>query len=135
MVGTDLNAIRHALTLARSKGYDEVELDFDGIEFAARLARSHTSSSKPDVETPSGQDATTAMQDLLSPVVGFFHSNGKRLEVGRKVKKGEVVAVVSGLGLNNDVEAPADGEVVEVKVREDQGVEFGEILAKIEVAP
>jgi len=134
MVGTDLNAIRHALKLARSKGYDEVELAFDGIEFNARLARSKASSFGPADDDSRAEETANSTQDLTAPVVGFLHAQGKSLEVGRKVKKGEVVAVVSGLGLDNDVAAPIDGEIVEVNVHENQGVEYGQLLARIEVA-
>jgi biotin carboxyl carrier protein len=49
------------------------------------------------------------------------------------VERGEIVAVVSGLGLDTEVEAPAGGEIVEVRVKPDQPVEYGQVLARIEV--
>jgi len=135
MVATDLNAIRHALMLARSKGYDEVELKFNGVEFQARLTATQVASTRMQGTEPGSRDAvqSAADREITAPVVGYYRSKGKPLELGRQVRKGEVIGVVSGLGLDNDVEAPADGEVAEVLVKENQGVEYGQVLARIEV--
>ena len=135
MVGTDLNAIRHALTLARAKGYDEVELIFNGVEFQARLKATPApaASSSGLVDAARGGDKSPSEWEITAPVVGYYRSNGKPLEIGRQVGKGEAVAFVSGLGLDNDVQAPAAGEVAEVLVKEGQGVEFGQVIARIEV--
>jgi biotin carboxyl carrier protein len=134
MVGIDLNAIRHALAVARKRGYDEVELKFGGVGFQARLSSAGIPVAKPSTD-PLGADeeSHSGSIDLVAPVVGYYRAKGKPLDVGRKVQKGEILAVVSGLGLDTDVEAPADGEVVEVRVKPDQPVEYAQILARVEV--
>ena len=48
--------------------------------------------------------------------------------------KGEIVASIAALGLNNDVESPVSGEIIEVLVKPDQAVEFGQALALVKAA-
>ncbi len=135
MVSNDLNAIRHALALARKRGYDEVELTFAGVGFKARLAATPLRPAKPSGDAPLAEgEAAIGALEILAPVVGYLRTKGKPLDVGRKVQKGEIVAVVSGLGLDTDVESPGDGEIVDVRVKPDQAVEFAQVLARIEVA-
>jgi len=138
MVGIDLNAIRHALALARTKGYDEVEIRFNGVEFQARLAATPAPTSQRTGEDDAARAELHQIAEkpaITSPVVGYYRAKGKPLEVGRQVRQGEIVAMVSGLGLHNDVESPATGEIAEVLVKEGEPVEFGQVIARIEVNP
>jgi len=66
---------------------------------------------------------------VTAPMVGYYRAG--TLEVGAKVKKGDIIAAVAALGLANDIEAPADGEIDEVFVEPNQPVEYGQVLARI----
>lgn len=129
MAEIDLELVRHALTVARSHGFAEVELAAGSDRFSARLqpasnASRRTSSVAPEVTEP-------VLADLKSSLVGYYQPAPKPLEVGLPVKKGDVIAVVVALGIANDVESKVSGEVVEVLVNLNDPVEYGQVLARV----
>ena len=72
-----------------------------------------------------------ALLPIKANQVGYYRPAGKPLEVGLTVSKGDVVAVISALGLANDLESPVEGEVVEVLVADGEPVQFGQVLAQV----
>ena len=48
-----------------------------------------------------------------------------------KVKKGDVLCIVEAMKLMNEVESEFDGEVVEICCKDEEMVEYGQILIKI----
>lgn len=68
---------------------------------------------------------------IEAPAVGYYREARDPLQPGRKVVAGEVVAIVSALGLENDVVSPATGEVIEVLARPDQPLEYGQAIAHV----
>lgn len=68
---------------------------------------------------------------LVSPMVGTFYSaespeSKPFVEVGSKVRKGDVVAIIEAMKLMNEVEADRDGEVLQVLVKNGEMVEFNQ---------
>ena len=82
--------------------------------------------------------ATTPTQEvptkaITSPMVGTFYSASSPkakpfVEIGTKVKKGDVVCVIEAMKLMNEVEAEIEGEVVEILALNESMVEFGQPL-------
>jgi acetyl-CoA carboxylase biotin carboxyl carrier protein len=73
---------------------------------------------------------------VKSPIVGTFYrssSPGTRpfVEVGDRVRKGQVLCIVEAMKLMNEIESDGDGDVIEVLVANGQPVEFGEPLFKL----
>lgn len=71
-----------------------------------------------------------------SPIVGTFYSaSGPDAEdyvkVGDKVSKGDVLCIIEAMKLMNEIEADADGEIAEILVQNEAGVEFGQPLFRI----
>ena len=69
-------------------------------------------------------------------MVGTFYSKPspkakKFVEVGDKVKKGDVLCVLEAMKLMNEIESEFDGEIVEVCCKDEDMVEYGEVLFKI----
>ena len=138
MPDSDLEAIRHALTVARAKGFAEVELEVGDLEFSAKLEpdAKRKPRSAPKVNAQPAEEAEPGEQaaEILSSLVGYYRPAEPPLEVGREVSEGEVVAVIAALGLANEVESPVSGEVLEVLVEANQPVEYGQVLAKVKVS-
>jgi biotin carboxyl carrier protein len=125
----DVDLVRHALSVARDRGFAEVELSGKDGAFSARLdpIPSSGAAAKPGVQ----DEAELQIGEIRSSLVGFYRPATEPLEVGRTVQKGEVVAIVVALGIANDVESKVSGTVVEVIAAPNQSVEYGQVLAKV----
>jgi len=107
-----------------------------GVTAQAMLAAQQVS------EAPAARPAVVESPDLhlvKSPIVGTFYRAGAPgsrsfVEVGDKVKKGQVVCIVEAMKLMNEIESDCDGEILEALVANGQPVEYGEPLFKIRKA-
>ncbi len=73
---------------------------------------------------------------VKSPMVGTFYSKSSPkakpyVEVGSKVKKGDILCIVEAMKLMNEIESEFDGEVVEVCVKDGEMVDYGKPLFKL----
>ncbi len=76
---------------------------------------------------------------VTSPFVGTFYrapspDSQPYVDVGTKVKKGQVVCIVEAMKLMNEIEAEAEGKIAEILVQNATPVEFGQPLFRIEPA-
>lgn len=131
MPGIDPETVRHALEVARKRGFAEVEIELDGARFAASLEK--VKAKPKPAATAEAQAAEDLPAEIQATLVGYYQSSKPALEVGRAVKEGEVVAVINALGLANDIETPYSGEIVEVLVKDGEPVEYGQPLARVKV--
>ena len=73
---------------------------------------------------------------IKSPMVGTFYGRPSTkadqfVKVGDKVKKGDILCIVEAMKLMNEIESEYDGEVVEILAKDDDMVEYGQVLIKI----
>ncbi len=71
-----------------------------------------------------------------SPMVGVFYQAagpGEKpfVQVGSKVKKGDVLCIIEAMKLLNEINAVKDGEIVDICVSDGDVVEYGQTLFKI----
>lgn len=67
---------------------------------------------------------------IYSPMVGTFYRapsphSEPFVNVGDKVKKGQVLCIIEAMKLMNEIESDVDGEIVEIFAQNAQSVEFG----------
>ena len=75
-------------------------------------------------------------KEIKSPMVGTFYSKSSPtsksfVNVGDKVKKGDVVCIIEAMKLMNEIESEFDGEIVEICKKDEDMCEYGECLFKI----
>ena len=75
-------------------------------------------------------------REIKSPMVGVFYAAPSPdarpfVEVGSKVKKGDIVCIVEAMKLMNEITAEFDGEVLDVCVHNGDVVEYGQTLFKL----
>jgi acetyl-CoA carboxylase biotin carboxyl carrier protein len=73
---------------------------------------------------------------INSPFVGTFYRSPSPeapsfVEIGQKVKKGQVLCIVEAMKLMNEIEAEIDGTVVACLAENAQPVEYGQTLFKL----
>lgn len=74
--------------------------------------------------------------EIKAPIVGSFYVSASPdkppyVEVGSRVKKGDVLCIIEAMKLMNEIESDVDGEVVEVMAQNQAFVEYGAPLFKI----
>ena len=87
----------------------------------------------PEGDAPLDMSHITAVR---APMVGVFYAAPAPgaepfVHVGSKVKKGETLCVIEAMKVMNEVTAEADGEVVDICVKDGDLVEYGCCLMKI----
>lgn len=123
----------------------EVEYEADGVR--VRVARGGApvavaqptqgavaTSAKAGAEAPSASSSDGHVVE--SPMVGTFYVASSPeappyVEVGDRVKKGQVVCIIEAMKLMNEIECEYEGVVAECLVENAQGVEFGQPLFRI----
>jgi acetyl-CoA carboxylase biotin carboxyl carrier protein len=79
----------------------------------------------------------TRLITITSPIVGTFYrapspEAAPFIEIGSRVKKGQVLCIVEAMKLMNEIESEVDGTVIKILVENGQPVEYGEPLFLIE---
>jgi len=67
---------------------------------------------------------------VTSPLTGIFDTT---LEVGHKVKKGDVLCVIEAMKTLNEITSPRDGEVIEICIKNDSLVQAEQTLFIIKI--
>ena len=83
---------------------------------------------------PADSDGHTV--NVSSPFVGTFYRSPSPeapyfVEVGQRVKKGQVLCIVEAMKLMNEIEAESEGKIGEVLVENGEHVEYGQHLFRL----
>jgi acetyl-CoA carboxylase biotin carboxyl carrier protein len=98
-----------------------------------------TASGAPSAATPSSTDTSDGnVAYVTSPFVGTFYRSPSPemspfVDVGTRIKKGQVICIVEAMKLMNEIESEIEGSIVQILVENGQAVEYGEPLFKIKV--
>ena len=146
----DLRKIKKLIEMLQESDLNEIEVK-EGEE-SVRINRKkevHISPSAPQVSlsTPEQQQAVSSpageeelsseLTSITSPMVGTFYRSpapGKPpfIEIGQKIKAGDVVCIVEAMKMMNQVKSDVDGIVREIHIEDGQPVEFDQPLISIE---
>jgi biotin carboxyl carrier protein len=132
MAELDSDTIRYALKTVREFGFHSVRLKTDESEFRAIMDLDAVCNEDSDIsmDMAVSEVAEPAETVLTSPVVGYF-SASPRGKKGAKLDTGDVIGSVTALGFPNDVSATKPGQIVEMKVKEGDAVEYGQAIAVV----
>ena len=147
----DDKQLRDLMDYIAGSGFVEFEIEREG--FRLRLAKASPAAVQPVPAPPAAAPPPVAaapepapvaaapaedpsLEVIHSPMVGTFYralnpNADAFVEVGDRVKKGQVVCIVEAMKLMNEIEADREGEIVEIPVANGQPVEFGEALFRL----
>lgn len=108
----------------------------ENVEISAKAMKSSSQEVKkeePELEQSSNEDTGKIVK---SPMVGTFYikpnpSANPYVEVGKKVKKGDVLCIIEAMKLMNEIESEFDGEIAEIFIKDGEAVEYGKALFRI----
>lgn len=103
--------------------------------------------SQPMQETPIAKvDATTASEtkaapvsnllEITAPIVGTFYASASPdapvfVRVGDKIEAGKVLCIIEAMKLMNEIEAETSGTIAEILVKNEEPVEYGQVLFRV----
>ena len=145
----DLRKIKKLIEMLQESDLNEIEVK-EGEE-SVRINRKkevHISPSAPQVSlstpeqqqavsSPAAEEESSELTSITSPMVGTFYRSpapGKPpfIEIGQKVRVGDVVCIVEAMKMMNQVKSDVDGVVREIHIEDGQPVEFDQPLISIE---
>ena len=146
----NIRQIRELAQIVRENGLSALEISENDSKIRIECARGEVvvatpapaAAPTPAMEAPAPVIREEAAVDfnrvheIKSPMVGVFHASPSPdakpfVEVGQKVKKGDVVCIIEAMKLMNEIPAECGGEVVEICVGNGQNVDYGCTLFKI----
>jgi acetyl-CoA carboxylase biotin carboxyl carrier protein len=149
----DFDAIRQVLDLVREHELAELEIEQEGLRLRVRRDQAHVApvsvvpstvplpAATPPAVPVGPLASATGEEDLelavvKSPIVGTFYRSSEPgaapfVDVGSKVKKGDVLCIIEAMKLMNEIDSEYDGEVAMVYVENGQPVQYGERLFAI----
>jgi acetyl-CoA carboxylase biotin carboxyl carrier protein len=148
----NFDEIKEMLDLMDERGLEEFELEREGFRVKLRKRSHAMPSSKSEVVVeksvadgsgealaPSEVSVDDGLVKVKSPIVGTFYRSPEPesdpfIEVGSRVKKGEVLCIIEAMKLMNEIDADLAGEIVKIFVENGQAVEYGEVLFAIKPA-
>lgn len=80
-------------------------------------------------QAPAAPKAVGAGETISVPMPGTILS--VKVKAGDTVKKGQVLAILEAMKMENEIMAPADGTVTSVSVAEGAAVKTGDVLCTI----
>jgi acetyl-CoA carboxylase biotin carboxyl carrier protein len=107
---------------------------FDLGSFARQSPAQRSSGAAPeDVASTSADEDSHRLVTVTAPLVGTFYRSPSPdapsfVEVGDRVKKGQVICIVEAMKLMNEIECEVDGQIVKILVDNGHAVEYGEPL-------
>lgn len=144
----ELDDLKELIKFLKNTDITEVLIESEGTK--VRLKREHLLGqaefkpvAQPEQEEAKPQ-ASQAEEDeshrlitITAPLVGTFYRASTPevapfVEVGDRVKKGQVICIIEAMKLMNEIEAEADGIVARVLVENSHPVEYGEPLFLLE---
>jgi len=138
----EFDDLKDLIELLKDTDITELQLEKEGTK--VRIKREKILSSMEIQKFGSLQEKITREAEeetrlitVTSPIVGTFYrapspEAAPFVEVGSKVKKGQVLCIIEAMKLMNEIESEVDGIVIKVLVENSQPVEYGEPLFLLE---
>ena len=84
-----------------------------------------------------GETQKSKYYEVTSPMVGTFYmspSPGAEpfIKVGSKVKAGDVLCIIEAMKIMNELPSEVSGVITEIVAKDNQTVEFGQVLMRID---
>lgn len=120
------------LTSLKIEFPDGTKISMKKEEDKKEIIKQEVITSEPEVETKQEKNIVEG-NVVKSPMVGTFYSKSsptanKYVEIGTKVKKGDILCIIEAMKLMNEIESEFDGEVVDILAQDGDMVEYGKPL-------
>jgi len=153
----NLDALKDILNLVREHDLAEFEMEHDGLKVRIRKAgRDYVVAAAAPVAAPAPVavpalapvatpaipaapvDEGVPLAVIKAPIVGTLYRSAEPgakpfVEVGSRVKKGQVLCIIEAMKLMNEIESECDGELAAAYVENGQPVQFGDRIFAVKL--
>jgi acetyl-CoA carboxylase biotin carboxyl carrier protein len=151
----DVKELKRLLEAVEASGVSEFSLETDQYKISLKRGPNGMSSAlaatapapPPGPATagavpesqPDGVAPTRSLVEVNAPIVGTFYrapapDQPPHVNVGDKVKPGQILCIIEAMKLMNEIEAEVAGTIHEILVQNEEPVEYGQVLFRIEPA-
>ncbi len=157
----DIADLKEILGILEEQDITEFELEQDGVKLrvcrssggrtivtvpalaGAGVAPAAPAEAVPAAAAAAGAAAPAASGPagvvVTSPIVGTFYrapdpNSPPFVEVGDRVRVGQVLCIIEAMKLMNEIEAETAGEIVKIHVENGQAVQYGDALFTVKQA-
>ncbi len=142
----ELDDLKSLIELLKETDITELQVEKDGTKVRIKrekifapmeITHQRPSSAVQEQIIKETEEESQRLITVTSPIVGTFYRSPTPeapafVEVGLRVKKGQVLCIIEAMKLMNEIECEADGIVVKALVENGQPVEYGEPLFLVE---
>ena len=109
--------------------------DLDQAKVISEVTLNKVNTEIPKIENSNPEKELTG-NIVKSPMVGTFYlkpspTSEPYTEVGKQVKKGDILCIIEAMKLMNEIESEYTGKVEEILVKDGEPVEYGTPLFRI----
>ena len=139
----DIATLKEYINVLEESGLQAIELS-DGndsirLEKPAAAAAAPVTVQAAPAPAPAAEPAPTTAESgktINAPIVGVFYAapspdSDPYVYAGKKVKKGDTVCIIEAMKCMNEIQAEADGEIIEVLAKDGELVEYDQPLFRI----
>ncbi|MDI6800611.1 MAG: acetyl-CoA carboxylase biotin carboxyl carrier protein [Thermodesulfovibrionales bacterium] len=141
----ELDDLKDLMGLLKDTDITELQVEKDGVKVKIKRERFfghlEVHPTAPSVKEESKKEEVLETEKglftITSPIVGTFYRSPSPeaepfVEIGARVKKGQVLCIIEAMKLLNEIESEIDGVVTRILVENGHPVEYGEPLFLIE---
>lgn len=138
----DLKELKKLIQVFENSSVHEIEIEEDGRRIQLRKEKTHVLTSFDQANPSTHKETLSVVENandfVLSPLVGSFYTAANPqakpyIEVGQKVKEGDVICLVEAMKVMNEIKSPKDGVIKAILVENASMVEFHQRLIELEV--
>ena len=139
----DIATLKEYINVLEESGLQAIELS-DGndsirLEKPAAAAAAPVTVQAAPAPVPAAEPAPATAESgktINAPIVGVFYAapspdSDPYVYAGKKVKKGDTVCIIEAMKCMNEIQAEADGEIIEVLAKDGELVEYDQPLFRI----
>lgn len=135
----DTEKIRALAEIVQTYGLTSLDLVGDGSTISLRreaVAVQLPASPAPQLYAqPAEVQSCSGALEIKAPMVGTFYAAPSPdaqpfIRVGSKIRKGDTLCILEAMKLMNEINAEAEGEIIEICVSDGDIVEYGQTIFK-----
>jgi acetyl-CoA carboxylase biotin carboxyl carrier protein len=146
----ELDEIKELMGLLKETDVTEIQIEKEGIKLKIKREKNGVQADVPQaaviqqrnepVAVPVEAEVPEKPQHVVpAPIVGTFYrapapDAAPFVEVGSRIKKGQILCIIEAMKLMNEIESDAEGVITKILVENGKPVEYGQALFVVEPA-